>query len=255
MRGLRYHRLSFLRGGVASALFLLGLPIVSVRVAFGRMDRIAARAAIAAHFDRFLKLCGARVTLEGDFPQADDGYVLCYNESSFVDVAAFCVVMWPHIDRAAAADLYAYIPFGRRMARKAGIEMVPRGNRAGTERLMAEVVARVRAGERQAWGGEGRIVGMDGIGRFKIGASLIAIRAQVPVIPVTFCGGHQIMPFGGVRARPGLVRVHFGAPVPTSGLTEEDARAFADRLQAVIAGRYAAMKAEETKDEPTVVPA
>jgi 1-acyl-sn-glycerol-3-phosphate acyltransferase len=113
----------------------------------------------------------------------------------------------------------------------------------------------VRAGERQAWGGEGRIVGMDGIGRFKIGASLIAIRAQVPVIPVTFCGGHQIMPFGGVRARPGLVRVHFGAPIATNGLTEDDARAFADRLQAVIAARYAEMKAEDAFADPQVVPA
>lgn len=255
MAGIQQQTGSTLRGGIASAAFLMGLPIVSARIAFGRMDRNAACAAIAGHFGRFLTRCGARVIVEGDVPQADGGYVLCYNESSFVDVAAFCEVMWPYIDRAAAADLYAYIPFGRRMARKAGIEMVPRGNRAGTERLMAEVVARVRAGERQAWGGEGRIVGMDGIGRFKIGASLIAIRAQVPVIPVTFCGGHQIMPFGGVRARPGVVRVHFGAPVPTSGLTEEDARALADRLQAVIAGRYAAMKAEETKDEPSVVPA
>lgn len=243
MTGIEHQKGSIVRGGIASAVFLLGLPIVSARVAFGRMDRDAACAAIAAHFGRFLKLCGAEVVVEGDLPQGHGGYVLCYNECSFVDVAAFCDVMWPHIDRAAAADLYAYIPFGRRMARKAAIEMVPRGNRAGTERLLAEVVARVRAGERQAWGGEGRIAGIDGVGRFKVGASLLAIRAQVPVIPVTFYGGHQIMPLGSFRARAGQVRVHFGAPIAPEGLTEDDARAFADRLQAAIAARYAEMKA------------
>lgn len=57
------------------------------------------------------------------------------------------------------------------------------------------MVTAVRQGERIGWGGEGRLSGRDGIGPLKVGASLIAIRAQAPVIPVVIHGGHDAMPF------------------------------------------------------------
>lgn len=228
-----------MRGGGASAAWFLGLPLVNLRIALAAANRDAARGLIAAHCARFLSRCGVAVEVGGTPPAPGTGCVVCYNEASFADVAAFCTVMWPHIDRAAAADLYAWFPFGRRAARKAGIELVPRGDRAGTDRLMGVAVQAVRGGERMAWGGEGRIHGQDEVGRFKVGASLIAIRAQVPVVPVAFHGGHRVLPLGSVRARPGTIRVRFGAPVPTAGLTEGDARDLADRMQAAVAGLYA----------------
>ena len=219
------------RGARASARFLLGAPFVNARIALTAPDRDAARALIARHFATFLDTCGVRVSVDGDFPDPGTGCVVCYNETSFVDVAAYAVSMWPHVDRAAAADLYAYFPFGRAACRKAAIEMVPRGDRGGTDRLLARMVEAVRQGERVGWGGEGRLTGIDGIGRFKVGASLIAIRAQAPVIPVVFHGGHHAMPLGTIRATPGEVRVRFCKPVPSAGYGEADARAFADVLQ------------------------
>lgn len=228
-----------IRGGSAAAAWFLGLPFVNLRVALTARDRDTARGLIGAHCARFLARCRITVEVGGTPPVPGTGCVVCYNEASFADVAAFCAVMWPHIDRAAAADLYAWFPFGRTAARKSGIEMVPRGNRAGTDRLMERAVAALRGGERVAWGGEGRIHGRDEVGRFKIGASLIAIRAQVPVVPVAFQGGHGVLPLGSVRARPGTIRVRFGAPIPTAGLAEAEARDLTDRVQAAVAGLYA----------------
>lgn len=227
------------RGGRASAAWLLGAPFVNLRIVRSAADAQQARRLIQRHFARFLETCRIGVDISGSAPRPGTGCVLCYNEASFADVAAFGVVMWPHIDRAAAADLYAYIPLGRSATRKAAIELVPRGNRSGTDRLIEAMVARVRAGERLAWGGEGRISGRDGVARFKIGASLIAIRAQAPLIPVTFFGGHRALPLGSIRARPGTIRVHFGTPIATAGLLDRDARDLADRTQAVIAKTYA----------------
>lgn len=232
-----------LRGGHASLRWLAGSPFVNARMARRARDRAEARAMIAEHFARFLERCGIRVVVEGTPPAPGTGCVLCYNETSFIDVAAFGSCMWPHVDRAAAADLYAWLPFGREAARRAGIEMVPRGNRAATGRLLDRMVGAVQAGERLAWGGEGRLQGRDAVGRFKLGASLIAIRAGAPVIPVVFHGGHQAMPLGSLRARPGTVQVRFGAPVPTTGYTEEDARTLTDHLQATATGIYAELKA------------
>lgn len=232
------------RGTRASLRFLLGAPLVNARMAWSAASREHARDMLARHFSAFLDTCGVRVSVEGDAPGPGSGCVLCYNETSFIDVAAYSVSMWPHVDRAAAADLYAYIPFARAACRKAGIELVPRGNRQRTDRLLDRMVTAVRQGERVAWGGEGRLSGFDGVGRFKVGASLIAIRAQAPVVPVVFYGGHRAMPLGTVRASAGEVRIRFCPPVPTAGRTEADARDFADKLQARFARVYDQLASE-----------
>jgi 1-acyl-sn-glycerol-3-phosphate acyltransferase len=227
------------RGGGASAAWLCGVPFVNLRIAVTATNEQEARRLIAAHCGRFLDTCRISVDVGGVPPEPGKGCIVCYNEASFADVMAFGKVMWPHIERTAIAELYGYFPFGRSSCRKAAMELVPRGNRLGTERLMEQMVERVKEGERLAWGGEGRITGLDGVGRFKVGASLIAIRAGAPIVPVVFCGGHRVLPFPSVRARPGRIRVRFGAPVPTAGLIEENARDLADHVQSVIAAMFA----------------
>ncbi|HQU70551.1 MAG TPA: lysophospholipid acyltransferase family protein [Albidovulum sp.] len=231
-----------LRGGRASARWFCGAPFVNLRIALTAKDAQHARRLIEAHFTRFLETCQISVDVGGTPPEPGAGCVVCYNEASFADVAAFGKVMWPHIDRAAAADLYAYLPFGRSSARKAAIELVPRGNRLATERLLEVMVRAAKAGERLAWGGEGRLSGQDGVARFKIGASLIAIRAQVPVIPMVFYGGYRVLPLGSIRARPGTIHARFGAPIPTAGLEDDDARDLADHTQAIVARMYEGLR-------------
>jgi 1-acyl-sn-glycerol-3-phosphate acyltransferase len=231
------------RGASASAAWVCGAPFVNARVTRSAKSPQQARAMIAAHFGRFLDACRIRVQIGGSPPAAGTGCVLCYNETSFADVAAFCTVMWTHVDRAAAADLYAYVPFGRSSARKAAIELVPRGDRVATGQILDRMVQAVRSGERVAWGGEGRLSGRDGVARFKLGASLIAIRSQAPIIPVAYFGGHQALPLRSVRARPGTIQVEFGAPIPTAGLTEDDARSLADHTQSTVAGMYERLRA------------
>ena len=100
----------------------------------------------------------------------------------------------------------------------------------------------VKAGNRLVWGGEGKLSRYDGIGHFKRGAALIAIRAGAPVYPVVFFGGHNILPAGQLRMRKGVLRMHFGTPISTQGLTEDDARALADKLQAEAARIYETLR-------------
>ncbi|WP_207493623.1 lysophospholipid acyltransferase family protein [Yoonia litorea] len=202
-----------------------------------------ARQMMADHARRFLDRCDVAIEMEGQPLPKGFGCVVSYNEPSFIDVAAFAAVMWPYVDRAAAAEFYGYFPFAKEALANAQIGLVTRGKRAGTDGLLTEMVSHARSGARIAWGGEGRIAGFDGIGHYKIGGSLLAIRAQVPVVPVAFYGGHQVMPFRTIRARPGTVRILFGDPIQTEGLSESDARALADRVKAVMVEMYAGLKA------------
>lgn len=231
------------RGGRASARFLLGMPVALGRAARGPARGRAARTPLAANFARFLQACRIGVAVEGTPPPPGSGCVLSHNESSFADIAAYFEAVWPHVDRLAGADLYAYLPFARAACRALEIELVARGNRAATSGLLDRMVAAVAAGERLGWGGEGRLYGRDGVGHFKRGSCLIAIRAGAPLVPVAIQGGHGLMPLGSLRARPGTLRVRFCAPVPTAGLGEGDARALADHVQAVVAGAYREMAA------------
>ncbi len=232
------------RGAFASFRWLVSAPFVNAKIARRTDTKEDARALLAAQCARFLETCRVTTGVDGVFPTKGTGCVICYNEPSFVDVMAFCACMWPHVDRASGTDLYAYFPFARASTAKAGIALIPRGKREQTDRLLAEMVQEVQSGLRLSWGGEGRINGNDGVGRFKVGASLIAIRAQAPIIPVTFYGGHQVMPLRRIRAKPGHVQVRFGQPISTVGLTEGDARLLADRVQQEVARQYADLKQE-----------
>ncbi len=229
------------RGGKASLRFLLGAPAALGRIARGAQVGRQARAPLENLFATYLEDCRFEVAVEGDIPAEGTGCVLSHNETSFADLAAYFVAIWPHVDRLAGADVYRHLPFARKACAKIDIELVARGNRKSTDPLVDRMVAAAQAGKRVGWGGEGRLSGCDGVGRFKVGGSLIAIRANAPVVPVVIHGGHHAMRLGTVRARPSQIRVRFCKPVSTEAYKEADARDLADELQRVVSENYAAL--------------
>lgn len=233
------------RGGKASLRFLLGTPAAMGRIARGAQVGRLARAPLESLFAKYLEDCRFEVIVEGEIPAAGTGCILSHNETSFADLAAYFVAIWPHVDRLAGADVYRHIPFARKACAKIDIELVARGNRRSTDPLVDRMVAAAKAGKRVGWGGEGRLSGRDGVGRFKVGGSIIAIRAKAPVIPVVIHGGHHAMQLGTVRARPGKIHVRFCKPVSTEHYEEADARDLADKLQQVVSENYTALSERE----------
>lgn len=232
------------RGTRVTARWLLGMPRVNLRLIRTARTRAEAHRILLDTYAGLLAFGGWTVEVSGSPPAPGTGCVLCYNETSFADLFAFGAALLPHLDRGAGADLYAWIPFTRAALRKTGFELVARGNRKSTDLLLDRMVEAVRQGERVAWGGEGRLSGRDAVGRFKVGAALIAIRSGAPLVPVAFYGGHRAMPLGSVRARPGMIRLRFGRPIGTAGWQEADARVLADRAQAAVAAMYEDLRAE-----------
>jgi 1-acyl-sn-glycerol-3-phosphate acyltransferase len=75
---------------------------------------------------------------------------------------------------------------------------------------------------------------------FKIGAAVLAVERQVPIVPVHICGTHRLFPKGGRVVRPGVVTVMFGTPVEPSALDEKADhyaafREMTDRVRAAVA--------------------
>lgn len=60
------------------------------------------------------------------------------------------------------------------------------------------------------------------LGEFKKGVFIMAIKAQVPVIPITIIGSDKVQPPGRYGIRPGSIEVIFHDPISTEGMGMED---------------------------------
>lgn len=86
--------------------------------------------------------------------------------------------------------------------------------------------------------------------RFKHGVFLLAIRAGVPVVPLTLDGAEAIMPKGKWEIYPGTVRVTAHPPVETRGLGEDDRGRLAMRVREIVASALPPEKRGEPMGAP-----
>lgn len=72
------------------------------------------------------------------------------------------------------------------------------------------------------------------------GAAWMAIKAQVPLVPVTLVGTYELLPIHVYVLRPRPLKLIVGEPISTVGLTTRDADALTERLRAEIHRTYIA---------------
>jgi 1-acyl-sn-glycerol-3-phosphate acyltransferase len=60
------------------------------------------------------------------------------------------------------------------------------------------------------------------LGEFKKGVFIMAIKAQIPVIPVTILSSDKILPPRKFAIHPGCIRVIFHDPIVTEGMSLDD---------------------------------
>src|SRR4029079_521199 len=75
------------------------------------------------------------------------------------------------------------------------------------------------------------------VAKFKAGSFLLAIAAQLPVVPVAVIGTRAVMPKGRLRTEPADVRLIVHDPIRPPALetpTIHDARELAERGRAIV---------------------
>lgn len=87
---------------------------------------------------------------------------------------------------------------------------------------------------------------------FKTGSFVAAIKAGVPVVPVSISGSERVLPPDGFSPRPGLIRVAIGEPIPTAGLSLEDRRKLADEARAQVEAMLEEAEGHPPKQESAV---
>src|SRR5262249_21602696 len=76
------------------------------------------------------------------------------------------------------------------------------------------------------------------VARFKAGSFMLAIEAQLPIVPVAIVGTRQVMPKGRLRTEPADVTIVIHDPIqppPLEKPTVHDAKALADRAHEIVA--------------------
>jgi 1-acyl-sn-glycerol-3-phosphate acyltransferase len=72
------------------------------------------------------------------------------------------------------------------------------------------------------------------------GAAWLAIKAQVPLVPLTLVGTYELLPIHVYALRPRPLKLVVGEPISTIGMTTRDADTLTKRLRDVIHATYIA---------------
>lgn len=169
-----------------------------------------------------LRGAGVRLLVQGgdDLDWSAPALFVC-NHQSMIDIPTAFMALPCDLRFIAKREL-AHVPFLGWYMRATGMIFVERGEGAKARQSIRLAGERVRAGASVLAFPEGTR-SLDGrIHEFKKGAFVVAIEAQVPIIPVAIEGAQRVLPRGGFRVRPGDIRVAIGKPIPTRGLRYED---------------------------------
>lgn len=213
---------------------LVGPPALLLAAATGRPGLLFVLGHFAARTAR--RLLGIRFTVVG--LERVDGTrpaVYCINHRSNIDVVVFEILYTrcPRLRAVYKAELDR-LPVLGRVLRIAGFVPVRRADRERAMEAVDTAAARLAAGDSFLLAPEGtRSLSAD-MRPFKKGAFVMAIKAQVPVVPITIVGSADAMPKGRFYVTPTTVTVRIGEPVATTGLTLDDRDDLARRVRAVM---------------------
>ena len=116
-----------------------------------------------------------------------------------------------------------------------GFVPIERENRERATQAIDRAAASVRSGNSLLMFPEGTRSRTGALLPFKKGAFVLAIKAQAPVVPTAIHGAARAMRPGSPLIWPTTVRVHFGEPIETTGLSIGDRDALTERVRASVA--------------------
>jgi 1-acyl-sn-glycerol-3-phosphate acyltransferase len=208
---------------VALYVALVGPPFVLIALAAGspailyRVGILGVRIGLA--------LSGIRYTVEGtDNLQRTRAAVYAVNHTSNVEPPVLFDAMhelFPRLRVLYKAELRK-LPILVRAFDLAGFVPLERGNPDQSLPAIDGAAAALRAGNSFLIFPEGTRSRTGALLPFKKGGFIMALKGQAPIVPVAITGARNAMRKGSPLIYPVQVRVQFGTPVETKGLSHDD---------------------------------
>jgi 1-acyl-sn-glycerol-3-phosphate acyltransferase len=177
----------------------------------------------------------ARIHVHGvEHVQRGRPYVYMANHASLIDTPALFAYL-PYQFRIMAKKSLFNVPFMGWHLRTAGHFPIDHGNPRKIATSLRKVIEGVKAGRSLAVFPEGRRTDDGQLQPFESGAFKIAMKAGVPIVPVTIRGTFELLPRTTLAPRPGRVDVFISEPIATADYDDKTLPALIERTRAAIA--------------------
>jgi 1-acyl-sn-glycerol-3-phosphate acyltransferase len=180
-----------------------------------------------------LTLAGIRYRVAGREHIPREAVVFCSNHESNVDPPVLFETLNPQLHVLYKAELHKF-PIMGTVFDAGGFVPVDRGDREKSMASIGRGAASLRSGNSFLIFPEGTRSRTGHLLPFKKGGFIMAIQAQVPIVPVAVQGGRSAMRKGSAVVHPVRLSVRIGAPIPTAGLTLEHRDVLIDRVRGEI---------------------
>lgn len=178
-----------------------------------------------------LWLAGIRTQVRGKARlDSDTTYLFLVNHQSNIDPPLVFAVIGRRLRALAKASVFRLPVFGSVM-RMAEFIPVQRDDRERAVRAVDQAALALRDGHDFLVFPEGTRSRDGRLLPLKKGPFVMAIKAQVDVVPIVLQGTRDMMRKGSMRIHPGVATLDFLEPVSTLGLRLSDRHALRDRVQ------------------------
>ncbi len=180
------------------------------------------------------RLAGVQVKIKGTHhldPQ--QVYVFCGNHTSQFDIFSFHGYFPQSVRGIGKQELFSIPVFGHAML---ALGHIPINRKRGREAMKSldEAAEKIKTGASVLIFPEGTRSSDGNLLPFKGGAILLAIKANVPVVPVTFLGSYDVLPKDTLLAKPGTITVKVGKPIDSSHYSTKERNVLAKRVHEII---------------------
>jgi 1-acyl-sn-glycerol-3-phosphate acyltransferase len=184
-------------------------------------------------------LAGIRTRVSGgERVPARQAVVFCANHQSNIDPPILFQVLHPRLHVLFKAELKK-LPLLGKAFQMGGFVPIDRGSREQSMAAIEQAAESLRQGNSFLTFPEGTRSRTGALLPFKRGPFLMALKAQVPVVPVAVQGGTASMRKGSPIVRPVTVSVRIGQPIETRGMELSEREKLADLVRARVEGLLA----------------
>lgn len=169
-----------------------------------------------------LKTVGIRVRVEGlEHLHASQAAVYAANHLSAVDIPVLYAHLPVQFRIMAKKELFRYPFLGWYLKRSGQIPIVY-GDAHASLRSLNRACDALRRGVPLMVFPEGGRSATGMLQEFMGGAFYVALRAQMPVVPMAIVGTYELLPINSLHVMPGDVKLVIGEPIPTTGMRLRD---------------------------------
>jgi 1-acyl-sn-glycerol-3-phosphate acyltransferase len=162
-------------------------------------------------------------------------YIFIANHHSYFDIPCILAAIPQPIRFMAKKSLFSIPLFGWALSR-AGFIPIDRKNRRTAVKSFDLAVERIRKGNTIViFPEEGRSREL-AMRPFQRGAFLLAIRSELPILPLAIDGTYEVLRVGAKRITPGVVTVRVGTEIETAGVSVRAKDALLEQSRGQIEG-------------------